>query len=154
MSAPEETEEAGLSAFLILNTFQAVPAQCPTVASASSVASPAFSPYLFENQIESNQIFFYFMLWHKKENPILIECNLYSNSDSSWFNETILNFYRFPLLVVVHSFDDSESKELVGGSSLLLKNTIGSILRTLMVWHVKFKLWLHWNLNVWPKRMT
>lgn len=39
-------EEAGLMVFRILKIFQAVPAQCPAVASTSPVASPALSPNL------------------------------------------------------------------------------------------------------------
>ena len=41
-----ETDVAGLMALRILNTFQAMHAQCPAVANASSAASPAFSPNL------------------------------------------------------------------------------------------------------------
>lgn len=47
--SPVETDDAGLMAFRILRMFQAVLAQCPTVANASSVASPALSPYLVLN---------------------------------------------------------------------------------------------------------
>lgn len=46
LSIPPLTDDAGLIAFLILNIFQAVLIQCPAVANASSVASPAFSPNL------------------------------------------------------------------------------------------------------------
>lgn len=45
-NSPDEAEVAGLMTFLIFNTFQAVPTQCPAAASASPVASPAFSPNL------------------------------------------------------------------------------------------------------------
>ena len=46
LSTPVETDVAGLMALLILNTFQAMHAQCPAVANASSAPSPAFSPNL------------------------------------------------------------------------------------------------------------
>jgi len=43
-----DAEEAGLMAFLILKTFQAVLAACPAVANTCSVASPALFPNLHE----------------------------------------------------------------------------------------------------------
>ena len=52
-SNPEETDDEGVMAFLILKIFQAVPVTCPTVANASSVASPALSPNL---SIKNNQL--------------------------------------------------------------------------------------------------
>jgi len=47
LSAPAAfAEEAGLMAFRILETFQAVLTECPAVANTCSVASPASSPNL------------------------------------------------------------------------------------------------------------
>lgn len=44
-------EEAGLMAFLILETFHAVLAACPALANTCSVASPASSPYLYNQNM-------------------------------------------------------------------------------------------------------
>jgi len=46
LTIADETEEEGLRAFLISNTFQAVPIAVPAMANTSSVASAVLSPNL------------------------------------------------------------------------------------------------------------
>ena len=56
LSTPLVAEEAGVKAFRILKTFQAVFAACPAVANTCSVASPALSPNLSPNLIYQIQL--------------------------------------------------------------------------------------------------